>query len=256
MIKNRTGGRKLIWFILAGLFICLGFAVHNLKWYFLISGYNTLSKERKANVDTEGLGRLTGTYMYFLTLLFVVLGILQWMDISASSVPIMIIIVVATVIFIVKAQKFNGNLVDENGKWRKGASKKLKIPMIISVITIIGVAILLYFSTQPSGIVASDDALEIGGMYGGVYKWEEIGQLTILEELSEISIRTNGSAVGFHLKGHFKFKNGDKAKLFVDKSVPPFISFVVNDKKIIFNLDTADETVAFYKKMEEKVQHE
>lgn len=251
---NRTGGNPLIWFILAGLFIFLGFAVHKLKWYFLISGYNTMSKERKANVDTKGLGRIMGMYMYFLALLFVIMGVLQLMGKSALSVPIMIVFALATVLFIVKAQKFNGNLVDENGKWRKGASKQLKTPMIITSITIIGVAILLYFSTQQSGIVANDNALEIGGMYGDVYEWAEIEQLTLLEELPEISLRTNGSAVGSHLKGHFKFKNGEKAKLFVDKSVPPFISFVVNDKKVIFNVDTTEETMAFYKKMKEKVQ--
>lgn len=246
----------MIWFILAGLFIFLGFAVHKLKWYFLISGYNTMSKERKANVDTKGLGRMMGMYMYFLALLFVVMGILQLMDKPALLAPIMIVFFIATIVLVVKAQKFNGNLVDDNGKWKKGASKQLKAPMIITAITIIGVAILLYFSTQQSGIVANEDALEIGGMYGDVYKWAEIEQLTLMEELPEISMRTNGSAVGSHLKGHFKFKNGEKAKIFVDKSVPPFISFVVNDKKIIFNLDTADETTVFYKKLEEKVQHE
>ncbi|MEK4426562.1 DUF3784 domain-containing protein [Solibacillus sp. FSL K6-1523] len=244
----------MICFILAGLFVFLGFAVHKLKWYFLISGYNTMSKERKANVDTKGLGRVIGMYMYFLALLFVIMGVLQLMDKPALSAPIIIVFVIATIIMIVKAQKFNGNLFDEKGKWKKGASKQLKMPMIILAITLIGVAILMYFSTQQSGIVASVDALEIGGMYGDVYEWAEIEQLTLMEELPEISLRTNGSAVGSHLKGHFKFKNGEKAKLFVDKSVPPFISFVVNDKKVIFNLDTADETTAFYNKMEAKVQ--
>lgn len=246
----------MIWFILAGLFIFLGIAVHKMKWYFLISGYNTMSKERKANVDTKGLGRMTGMYMYFLALIFAVMGALQWMGKPAVSVPIMLAIAAATVVFIMKAQKFNGNLVDENGKWKKGASKQLKIPIIILVITSIGVAILMYFSTQQSGIVASEEALKIGGMYGDTYEWAEMEQLSLIEELPEISMRTNGSAVGSQLKGHFKFENGEKAKLFVDKSVPPFISFVVNDKKTIFNLDTADETAMFYKMMEEKVQHE
>jgi hypothetical protein len=45
-------------------FILIGLAVHVFKWYFLISGYNTMSKEKKANVDTEGLGRLMGIYSY------------------------------------------------------------------------------------------------------------------------------------------------------------------------------------------------
>ncbi|MDW7671778.1 MAG: DUF3784 domain-containing protein [Bacillota bacterium] len=50
--------------LIGALFILLGIAIHKLKWYFLISGYNTMSKEKKANVDTEGLGRLMGFYLY------------------------------------------------------------------------------------------------------------------------------------------------------------------------------------------------
>lgn len=45
-------------------FIAMGLAVHVFKWYFLISGYNTMPKEKKANVNTEGLGRLMGIYSY------------------------------------------------------------------------------------------------------------------------------------------------------------------------------------------------
>jgi hypothetical protein len=57
------------------IFIFLGFAVHKLKWYFLISGYNTMSKDKKKNVDTEGLGKLMGIYMYFVGSLFILIGI-------------------------------------------------------------------------------------------------------------------------------------------------------------------------------------
>jgi len=43
-----------MWFyILIGVFlIVMGLLVHVFKWYFLISGYNTMSKEKKAKVNT------------------------------------------------------------------------------------------------------------------------------------------------------------------------------------------------------------
>ena len=53
-----------IYIIMAATFIFLGLAVHVFKWYFLIAGYNTMPKERKANVDTAGLGRAMGIYSY------------------------------------------------------------------------------------------------------------------------------------------------------------------------------------------------
>ena len=59
-------GRYIMWFhlLIGVLLIAMGLAVHVFKWHFLISGYNTMSKEKKANVDTEGLGRLIGIYLY------------------------------------------------------------------------------------------------------------------------------------------------------------------------------------------------
>lgn len=50
------------YFMIAGFFIAIGLAVYVFKWYFLIAGYNTMSKEKKVNVDTKSLGRLMGPY--------------------------------------------------------------------------------------------------------------------------------------------------------------------------------------------------
>ena len=76
-----------MWFyIIIGIFfILLGLAVHIFKWYFLISGYNTMSKEKKANVDTEGLGRLMGIYSYVNGGVFIVMGVLQALGIKTST---------------------------------------------------------------------------------------------------------------------------------------------------------------------------
>lgn len=34
-------------FFIGGMFVFLGIAIHKFKWHFLISGYNTKSKEKK-----------------------------------------------------------------------------------------------------------------------------------------------------------------------------------------------------------------
>lgn len=244
----------MIWWILTALFIFLGFAVHKLKWHFLISGYNTMTKEQKKNVDVKNLSRLVGYYSYFLAFLFLVLGILSWQDQTEYFTPIIILLILSSVYIVIKSQKYNGNLVDEHGKLRKGAGKQLKIPLIISAVAFVGAGIMIYFSMQPTKVEVKEDALEISGMYGDTYVWEEIEQLSLMEELPKISIRTNGSAIGSHLKGHFKFKNGEKAKLFIDKSSPPFISFVSNGQHVIFNLKTAYKTVEMYEQMEVRVK--
>lgn len=239
----------LIWLLLAALFAFLGFAIQKLKWHFLISGYNTMTKEQKKNVDVEGLAKLMGIYLYALAILFIVVGLMDYLKYSNVILPLLSLIVVFTVIVVVKAQKFDHNIVDDNGKWKKGASKNFKRRGIILAITFIVVAVILYFSIQPTGVTVTDSEIEIAGMYGDTYEFTSMEQVTLLEELPAIALRTNGSAVGSNLKGHFKFENGDKAKLFVDKSNPPFIQFVDEGKTVIFNLSTEVETRALYEKL-------
>ena len=174
---------------------------------------------------------------------------MAYLEYTNLILPLVALIVVFTVIVVVKAQKYNHNLVDENGKWKKGASKNFKRPAIISIITLIGVAVIFYFALQPTEVSLTDDAIEIAGMYGDTYEFAKMKQLTLLEELPEIAMRTNGSAVGSKLEGYFKFENGEKAKLFVDKKFPPFIQFTNEGKTVIFNLSTEAETRALYEKL-------
>lgn len=208
-----------------------------------------MTKEQKENVDVEGLAKLMGNYLYALATLFIVVGIVDFLDYSKLILPLLALIIVFTVIVVVKSQKFNHNLVDSNGKWKQGASKNFKRQGIILAITLIAVAVILYFSLQPTGVMVTENEIEIAGMYGDTYEFASMEQVTLLEELPEIALRTNGSAVGSKLKGHFKFENGDKAKLFVDKSNPPFIQFVDEGKTVIFNLSTEAETRALYEKL-------
>lgn len=239
----------MIWIILAALFLFLGFAVQKLKWYFLISGYNTMTREQKEKVDVEGLAKLIGRFSYSLAALFVVIGIVEYLDYTILIMPLLTLIIIFTIIVVVKSQKYNHSLFDENGKWKQGASKSLKLPGIILAVTLVGVAIIFYFALQPTGVTVTDESIEIAGMYGDTYEFAKMEHVQLIEELPAIAMRTNGSAVGSKLKGHFKFENGDKAKLFVDRNVPPFIQFIDDGKIVIFNLQTAEQTQALYEKL-------
>lgn len=244
----------MIWLLFVALFLFLGFAVHKLKWYFLLSGYNTMSKEQQKNVDVEKLGKAVGVYAYFIAILFALIALADTLNYTQFIMPIIIILIVVTIVLIVKTQKYNHNLFDENGKWKQGASKHLKKPAIILTITIVAVAIIIYFANKPVSIEATDEGIEIGGMYGDTYQWSEMEQVKLIEQIPEIAIRTNGSAVGSMLQGHFKFESGENAKLFIDKSKPPFIHFVYEEKMIIFNLQSQQQTQSLYSLIEEKTR--
>lgn len=238
-----------MWFLISVIFFLLGFTVHKLKWYFLISGYNTMSKEKKANVNVKALGRLMGMYSYFIATLLFIMGILSILEVEVSLVPLFVLFGVATVFLLIKSQKYDGNLFDAQGKLRKGVWKQLILPGSILGVVLIGVVVLFYYFSQPINIMIKDKELEISGMYGDVYKWDSISNVELIEELPEIKYRSNGAAIGSHLIGYFQTKELGNIKLFVDTDYPPFILFESEGKVIIFNLENAERTTEIYEEM-------
>lgn len=150
----------MLYFLSGIFFIALGLAVHVFKWYFLISGYNTMSKEKKARVDTKSLGRLLGIYSYLNGGILLLLGLLDALGIRAGITPALVFFLISTIYLLIKAQKYDGNLYDEKGKLRKGAYKQLAIPAGIVVVTLIFVAILLFYSSRATQVTLLDEGLQ------------------------------------------------------------------------------------------------
>lgn len=235
-----------IFLIIGAMFILSGLAVHVFKWHFLIAGYNTMSKDRQAKVNVEGLGRLMGIYSYVNGAAFILLGILYALGFEYGLIPVLVFSGISTVYLIIRAQKFDHNHFDEKGKMRKGAGKKVAIPFLILGLTIVFVAVLMVYSTQDTEINLLDAGVEIKGMYGDLYAWEAIDKVQLMDSMPNIEARTNGSAVGSHLKGNFRTTEYGKVKLFVDTKIPPFIFLQSNDSIVIFNMADADETRNVY----------
>ncbi len=240
-----------MWFylILGMFFIIIGLMVHVFKWYFLISGYNTMSKEKKVNVDTEGLGRLMGIYLYFNGGVFTIMAILLALGFKPVHTPAIVLFVISTIYLLIKAQKYDGNIYDKDGKLCKGAGKELIIPAVIGFVTLIFVAVLMFFSSQSTKVNILEAGIEIKGMYGDVYTWESIKTVDLTTELPTIEMRTNGSALGSNLKGHFRTKELGSVMLFVNTKKPPFIYLETDDGPIIFNLKNEEETKEIFKEI-------
>ncbi len=229
--------------------IVLGLAVHVFKCYFLISGYNTMPKEKKVNVNIKPLAKLIGIYSYINGGVFLFFGFLNTLGFTPGiAVPISIL-VITTVFLLVKSQKYDGNLFDEHGKLREGAGKKLGFLIAGTVMVLAATGVLLFFSAQPTQITLQQDGIQIHGLYGEFNRWEDIDSVTLQEKLPTIEMRTNGSALGNHLKGHFRTAEYGGIKLFVDTSVPAFIYMETGDGMLIFNLNTPDATREFFEKI-------
>ncbi|MER2190419.1 MAG: DUF3784 domain-containing protein [Solibacillus sp.] len=231
---------------IALLMILLGILMQTGKGGFLISGYNTMPKEQQAQVDIKGLSKMMAFYAYFLALVFFGMVVCEWLNWSNGIIVCVVILLISTVVVIFKSQKFYEQVTyTGTGKFGKGA----KWSGIISIVVVVGVGILLYFSMQPTAITVTDDELTIGGMYGDTFALADVSELALIEEMPAISMRTNGSALGSKLKGHFKLENGDKVKLFIDKSKPPFITFIAGGKRYYVNETTSEKTTALFEQI-------
>ena len=235
-----------IYFVIGVFFVAIGLAVHVCKWYFLIAGYNTMPREKKAKVNTEALGRLMGVYSYVNGGVFIGMGILYALGLKPGMTPVMIFFGVTTVYMLIKAQKYDGNIFDETGKLRKGAGKLLALPIGIVAVTLIFVAVLMFFSSQATKVTFLEEGLQIHGMYGEVYVWNSIEDVILMEELPTIVMRTNGSALGSNLKGYFRTEEYGSVKLFVNTQKPPFIYLHTAERITIFNMETSEQTEATY----------
>ena len=98
-------------------------------------------------------------------------------------------------------------------------------------------------------MVLSEEGILIEGMYGSSYDWSSMTELSLLEVIPEVIIRTNGSGIGSKLRGNFKMEEYGAVKLFMDAAVSPYIYFEHDGKTVIFNLGEEDKTEAFYEKM-------
>jgi len=244
-----------MWFyiIIGVLMIFLGLSVHVFKWYFLISGYNTMPKEKKEKVNTEGLGRLIGIYFYSNGGISIAMGVLNAIGVKFVFLPVVIFFGISTVYMLIKAQKYDGNLYDENGKLREGVWKQFVMPLGVVIVSLIFFIVLIFFSSQPTKVTFIDKGLQIHGMYGDIYAWDSIKAVKLMEELPAIEMKTNGSALGSNLKGYFKIKELGSVKLHVDTQKPPFIYLETNDGVVIFNLTNEDETQKIFDEILNKV---
>jgi hypothetical protein len=111
------------------------------------------------------------------------MGLLHGVGLKPSLIPIIVVFGLSTLYVMVKSQKYDGNLFDEEGRLRPGAKKKLAIPAGIMVVSFILVAVLLFFSSRPIEVNLIDEGLQIHGMYGDIYEWDSIESIQLMEEL-------------------------------------------------------------------------
>jgi hypothetical protein len=227
--------------ILTGLFLIgSGFLVK--RFPDLIAGYNTMSDERKKNVDIHGLSSLMRNGLIIIGLT-IILGyyFFNWIGFAnvAGSI-IMYSTLGGTMILLILAQKF-----DHNRKfdfWRAKSRGLFLAVGVLGLVIIISIGFIFY-GTRPQRVVAHGDEIKITGLYGLELNITDIEKIELKKQIPKIELRTNGFSFGSAKKGNFKLTEFGKCKLFLQSEHPPFILLMdKNGERLIINYKNETET--------------
>ena len=232
--------------ISAAVLVIFGYALKHKKAYWLISGYNTMSEEKKKNVNVKELAEYMANMLYIMGGLLFLSFLFLFLKLETLGMIFLFILIPFSAFMVVKAQSFDKNTKRKDGTTKTGT--KVLIGAVIggSILIMVGVGILLYFTGKPADFIIQENTLEITGMYGEKIDLKEVTTIELKDELPKILSKTNGSAIGSAKKGYFKLEDLGKVKLFVDTEIPPFIMIQSQDDIVFFNADSQAETEHLY----------
>lgn len=229
------------------LLIIFGILIKYFKFYWLISGYNTMSKEKRKNVDTEGLGRFMGNFLFLLGGILILGAIL----IFTGNKTIGIIIAtfspfIITPYMIIKAQKYDKNSLEPDGRMKK--STKLTIGFFIGLMTIILIFIIWInvYGAQEPDITVSNEHIKIGGMYASIVHKEDVSEAILLNSIPKVLSKNNGFDLGNILRGSFTLENIGKGRLYINNGRPPYLYLKLKKGYVIINYNNSERTQELY----------
>lgn len=224
------------------LLLLSAFLIRFKKAYWLISGFNTMSKEAQAKVDQKKMGNAVSLLLVLLAAIDTA-GML-FLQFGLSTVGIICFLGDFPVIlgFLISMQRYHK-------KTEKKQIRTVAIALgIVFSVTFVSVCGLLYFSSLPNSYEVQGKQLTVSGLYGETLNLSQTRSLELKQSLPQIESRTNGSSLGSMQKGSFRTADGP-VTLFVDSSKPPFIYLNTGAKLVILNTPTAQETQKLYEKL-------
>lgn len=216
--------------IIGFFFIGLGFLVKASP--DLIAGYNTMSMDKKKNVDIDGLSTFLRNGLITIGLIIIVgfgfFKLTGFNMIANSVMPISIL--VGVTILAIYSNRFDHN-----------KDNKSKLPFIVFGAATIFVVALFIYGYLPSKTIVQNDTLQFTGMYGFKMQSSDISNVELTDKIPAITIRTNGFSSGASKKGSFKLDKYGKCKLFLNADKGPFLiitnrlgeKIILNDKDTI-----------------------
>ena len=241
----------MFWFdLISGAVLMLtGWAVY--KNPMLISGVNTMSKKRLAQVNLEGLKHdYRNVFLICGGVLLLFGGISTFLHVSMGVhlVVFSVVLMALVVVCLQFGKKHDLGLKGEEGKKER---RKNWIGLIITVVAL-GAMLLFFFKGSKSATieVSEDHITAKGGGYSASIAMSDIAEANVLTDWPSFPIRTNGIATDDVGIGHFRKKGGESCMLFVCVDGGPLLEVRTVDGKLYYlNCATEEETLEMIAKV-------
>jgi hypothetical protein len=203
------------------LFFILGWAILKKKAYWLISGFATIPKEDQEILITNGLPQRTGKLLIATAVgLFLLLPLAFTSFKYAIEVQFgfMILFLLGGLIYLSKYE------VPHKRKRSYVISTSLFIVVIGSL------SYLSFLGYQDYRFIIKNDSVEITGIYGDEWKFEEIKKVELLEKMPKVTSKQNGFGTASMAKGVFSVKDMGIACCLLRRELPPKLSILKQKK--------------------------
>lgn len=216
-------------------FIGVSYIVNERNAKYLLSGYNTMSKEQQDAFDLRGYLQHLKRFQIFLGISFTAIGSILYFVWGSDIAGVFIGVypIAAYLYFLPTARRFFGN------------SKQMKFSLIVMVLSLVLVVGLFFVGFREDPLVVTPEGIEVKGIYSESLTKDEIRSVALVEKLPLISYRSNGFALSSIKKGYFKTKDGETVKLILNALNSPYVLITKTDgKRIFFSGKKSNEHVA------------
>jgi magnesium-transporting ATPase (P-type) len=224
------------------LFILIAIAVGVFKQTWLISGVNTMSREKKAKMDLDYVAKyfglifgILGGIMFLGVFICTYFGIMNYFH---RSMPFLILGFCAFLILFFNVFKrkriYNKNAGQTETDLQSKSKSKMNWRTIILIATVVPVGLLIYLSYKEPKAIIDANSFKLKGIYGVNLPFAEIAEADTItwNKMPAISIRTNGISLNKVNRGKFRTTDGEKIHLSIHRGVSPVIRIVESDGSV------------------------
>ncbi|MEH7441182.1 DUF3784 domain-containing protein [Bacillus sp. JJ1122] len=219
------------------MFLLLGWAIVKKDAYWLISNFNGRTEDEQKQLIENGFPQRVGKLMLATAAGMAILLPLSFTSFTYSmeiQFGFMLVFLLGGLIYLSKYEV------------KSKRKRSYIISSVLAIVTIGFLIVISFLGYQNFEIKTNQDSFEITGMYGDVWKYDEIQSVELLDEMPEVTWKQNGFGLATMSKGQFRVKNFGSSLLFIHKGSSPYLYIELEGKKVFINSKNPEQTKKWY----------